>query len=291
MSRVGEMKHNNKSTLITLCGVIILNLFMAGCIGGSRGYVRFDELKYPASMSSFLYGPNDEILTKDRDLIVVKRFRFEVYYTAIFYSLLPPSHTHDVGDQINTEIVNGGGDGVVNVKISSNPGITAYLHPLTLVPFWPSYTTVVVEGDIVKFEPTASQVALKTSAFDITDDILIIETTDESATLRLNEQCHVISTIDTLFAEDAVFRWKPNAQSWKTMRPADRDGWDREETMQDHVKMAARTRGANVAQILYVTLDHNEVRARTKQAVAESSYSGNVALDIRYWSCPKNHLK
>jgi hypothetical protein len=285
------MNRNNKCTPAVFCCITVLILTVAGCYGGSRGIVRFNELDYPASMSPFLYGPNNEILAKDRELMVIKHFRLEVYYMAIFYSLVSPLHIRDVGKLINTEVENCGGDGVVDVKISANTGPTTYMHPLTLLPFWPSYTTVVVEGDIVKHEPSHLLNSPKTEAIDIGGDVLIMEPADQTATVRLKEQCHVIGKIDTLFAEDYYLPWVSSGRSWKAMRPVDRDDAEEKVTMQARVKIAAREQGANVAQIIYILFDQNEVKAKyIKSAPGEPLFTRGegigVALDIRYWSCP-----
>ena len=57
-------------------------------------------------------------------------------------------------------------------------------------------------------------------------------------------------------------------------------------TMQDRVKIEARERGADVAQILYITRDQKEVQAREDAAIVEPPFVSNTVLDIRYWSCP-----
>jgi hypothetical protein len=202
-------------------------------------------------------------------------------------------HTKDVGQRINAEVENCGGDGIVNVKISSNTGFTTYMHPLTLLPLWPSYTTVVVEGDVVKYEPSTSQNAPKTEAFGISDDVLILDATDETATVRLNDQCRVSGKIDTLFSDNFFWPWVSSRLSWKTMRSAYRNDPEEKMTILDRIKIAARERGSNVAQILYVTFDLNEVEIKYKDAKAAMAEPGlirseavDAALDIRYWSCP-----
>ncbi len=312
------------ATAALCCGIIII-LSMTGCYGGARGIVRFNELDYPASMSPYLYGPNNEILVKDRDLSVIKPFRLEVIYTAIFYSLVSLAPDKDVGEQINASVDSCGGDGVVNVKIRSKPGLTNYMHPLTLLPFWPSYTTVVVEGYIVKYEPSVAKNASKMTAFVTSGDVLIIEPANEDATVPLHARCQVINRVDTLFAADYFDHWVSNNGSWRTVYSADSNDSEKKITMQDHLKMLARRTGADVIQILYVTSDGNEVRAKYKKAKPDSagtqdftkyihsalgtkqsdslsvsngvtktepeSVHGDVvgvALDVRYWSCPAN---
>jgi hypothetical protein len=294
MKKQRATTQNNKYTMAALCCVLVLML--TGCFGGSRGLVRFNELNYPASMSSYLYGPNDDILAVDRDLIVIKRLRVEVNYPAIFYSLAPPMHARDVGKQINSEVGNCGGEGIVNVKISSHTGYTTHMHPLTLLPFWPSFTKVVVEGDIVKYEPSLPRTGNKSDAFDITNDVLIVETKDETATVRLNEQCHSIGKIDTLFAEEFYSQWVSNGRSWMTMYSIDVDESAKRITMQHRVKIEARQKEANVAQILFVTFDQPEVKTNYENAKATKSEPGFIrgeaigaALALRYWSCPTNH--
>jgi hypothetical protein len=81
--------------------------------------MKFDELRYPASMSSYLYGPNNELLAKDRELRVINRFSGEYDYWGTFYSLMPLTGTKDIGEEINKAIEEAGGEGIVNVKVMS----------------------------------------------------------------------------------------------------------------------------------------------------------------------------
>ncbi len=127
---------------------------LTGCFfdfAGSRGQIEFGNLVYPASLSAYLYGPDNQILEKDKTLRVVKRLHFRKNCWNIAYALIDISDNSDVVEAMNKEIADSGGDGIVNVEVSAQDGITNSIPVLNLLPFWPTYTSVEVEGDIVQY--------------------------------------------------------------------------------------------------------------------------------------------
>ena len=140
--------------IFTTTVIIMSSYIMTGCvadIAGSRGQIEFYDLIYSASMSAYLYGPDNEILTKDKELRVLKRLHFSKNSWSIFYTIVQISDNSDVVEEMNKEIAESGGDGILNVEISSQDGITNSILLLNLLPFWPTYSKVTVEGDIVKY--------------------------------------------------------------------------------------------------------------------------------------------
>jgi hypothetical protein len=131
---------------------MVVSFIITGCFAaGSRGKITFDDLKYPASMSAHLYGPDNEILTKDKELQVIKRYYYKKNSWNIFYTLISFSNNSDVTKDINRAIHESGGDGIVNVEVSAKDGITNTIILFNLLPFWPTYSTITLEGDIIKF--------------------------------------------------------------------------------------------------------------------------------------------
>ena len=138
-----------------MLGLAALLLLQDGCVSFSKGRLTFNELAYPGSMSPCLYGPNAEVLAKDHGLKFIKTFSNTKDCWNLFYSLLSLGEckaTESVALEINKEIRSSGGDGIVNVTVTAWPDAISYWHPLTILPFWPACTHVLVTGDIVKFD-------------------------------------------------------------------------------------------------------------------------------------------
>jgi hypothetical protein len=137
----------------SIATIATFSLAMSGCLGfaGSRGQINFDNLKYPASMSAYLYGPDNGILTKDKELKVTKKLHLRKNSWNIFYTIIEISNNGDVVEEMNKEIAGSGGDGIVNVAVSSQDGITNSIPLLNLLPFWPTYSRITIKGDIVKY--------------------------------------------------------------------------------------------------------------------------------------------
>ncbi len=132
--------------------VIALALCGAGCgMGFSGGSIRFDDLKYPASMSGSLYGPNGEVTNTENGLKEIDGFYYSREYWSMFYSLVPLSGTNDIVEQMNMKIEKAGGDGMINVKVISDYSKLTSIWPLNLLPIWPGCSEVQVRGTIVKY--------------------------------------------------------------------------------------------------------------------------------------------
>jgi hypothetical protein len=135
-------------------------LLLSGCYGGARGQVRFDALQHPASMSPWLHGPDGQRVGVGGKLRPVGRFSTSANVFSILYSSVPLSGPFEVGAQMNEAIVAARADGIVNVTVTASVGALSALVPLTLLPFWPGNTAVVVEGDLVQYDPTVPDAPL-----------------------------------------------------------------------------------------------------------------------------------
>ena len=131
--------------------LIFLSLCPAGC-SGSRGYLKFEKLEYPVSMSSRIYDQQGRILSGGKDLAIVKKkFFIERTYWGIFYSLIPLTGPgKEIGDDLNEIIRRYRGNALVNVRISSRSCYLNYFIPLSILPFWPGCSVISISGDVAK---------------------------------------------------------------------------------------------------------------------------------------------
>jgi hypothetical protein len=131
---------------------MMTSIFGAGCgIGISGGRLNYDDLKYPASMSSSLYGPNGEVVQQGGRLKAVKAFEYTKYYWSTLYSIIPLSGSSDIVEQMDKEIEEAGGDGIINVSVSSDYSKLTSVFPLNILPIWPGCSEIRVRGTIVRF--------------------------------------------------------------------------------------------------------------------------------------------
>jgi hypothetical protein len=119
-----------------------------GCAGG-RGDVRFDSLRYPVSMSGYVYGPKNRALSP-RSLEVVSEFEHEGRLWGVLFSWLPVSGDLDLSDEINNDVEAAGGEGVINLSVKSEGCVLNYIPGLSLIPMWPGCADVTVAGQVVK---------------------------------------------------------------------------------------------------------------------------------------------
>jgi len=133
--------------------VLLLAFFVAplvGCAGG-RGDVRFDALRYPASMSGYLHDAKGRAVSP-KSLAVVGEFKEETRLWGTGFSWVPVTGAVDVSDSMNREIAAAGGEGMINVKVVSEGCMLNYVPVVSLLPMWPGCADVTVEGQIVKQE-------------------------------------------------------------------------------------------------------------------------------------------
>jgi hypothetical protein len=129
----------------------MLSILGIGCgIGISGGRINFDDLKYPASMSSSLYGPDGEVMQQGSRLKAVKAFEYTKYYWSTFYSIIPLSGSRDIVEQMNNEIKDAGGDGMTTVSITSDYSKLTSVILLNMLPIWPGCSEIRITGTIVK---------------------------------------------------------------------------------------------------------------------------------------------
>lgn len=134
------------------CIFLLLTIF--GC-AGANGNIRLGNLKYPASMSAYLYGPNKEIVVKGKELKVVSNFLYEKSIWGIMYTAIPLTGDLDdvLTNEMNEAVINADGDGIINVAVTAqeNCGISR-IPVINWLPIWPGRVDITVNGEIVKIQ-------------------------------------------------------------------------------------------------------------------------------------------
>ena len=131
-------------------------MILAGCAAllvqcaGGRANLKFDDLKYPCSSSPFLYGPNDEILAKGKDLDVAAKFAYQKKFWGIGWSLIKLSKENELVSKMNADMESYKADGMINLTIKAEQNGINHIPVFNLLPIWPGATLVTVEGEIVR---------------------------------------------------------------------------------------------------------------------------------------------
>jgi hypothetical protein len=129
----------------------MVTLIVSGCgVSGCR--IDFDELKYPASMSGYLYGPTGESIGHATGLTPVQDFEHTANLCSIFYFIVPLTRSSDIIELMNKKIESAGGDGMTDVSVRSDYSKLTSVVPLNLLPIWPGCSKVTVKGTIVRLE-------------------------------------------------------------------------------------------------------------------------------------------
>lgn len=148
------MRNQLFERLFCSIGPALALAFVLGC-AGSRGDVRFDSLAYPTSMSGYVYGPSGRALSP-KSLDVVAEFEHEARMWGMLFSWIPLNGKLDLSEEINRDVEQAGGTGVVNLSVTSKGCPTNYVPALSLIPVWPGCADITVAGQIVKPKTSAS---------------------------------------------------------------------------------------------------------------------------------------
>lgn len=131
---------------------IIILLFILpwfGCAGSSVK-MPLAGVRYPVSLSGYLFGPRKEILGKGQRLQVVREFNYTKSFWGIGYTLISLSDETDFDRFLNRKIEEAEGDGVINLKLSSSGCYINSTPCLNILPMWPGCTRVKIQGEIVR---------------------------------------------------------------------------------------------------------------------------------------------
>lgn len=133
---------------------LLAALVCSACSGSSHLF-HMAELRYPASMSGYLYGPGDRLLSKD-DLEVVADLKEKVRVWGIFWTkteMNGESAEAELTEAINRAIEKSGGEAVMNLQFTSDACGISLTPVLSMLPFWPGCTVVGATGRIVRRAP------------------------------------------------------------------------------------------------------------------------------------------
>jgi len=148
------MKAKSLNTLILFFVTVILTMQNTGCIS-TKGTIGFDGLKYPASMSAFLYDENYNTVMKGRDLETLHSFKYKTTYWSLGYGLIPLNPDDRISDTLNQMVDQFGGDGIINLAVSIEHGdinkvVSFLMYVPGYMPVFPSGAKITVTGEIVK---------------------------------------------------------------------------------------------------------------------------------------------
>ena len=131
---------------------ILLIVITTFACAGSRGSIKFDNLKHPASMSAFLEDKEGKLLAKDYELKVVKEFSHTDRHWGIFFSLIPLSGTDVFIYEINKSVEEENAYGLINLSLTADTCAINDMPILDFFPLWPGCTNLTLKGEIVKIE-------------------------------------------------------------------------------------------------------------------------------------------
>jgi len=137
--------------------VLLGGLLLSGCIG-SRQDIRFSSAQVPLSLSGQLLDTKGTAVSGD-ELEVVGRLGASRRGWSIFWTFLPLRRI-DFSREVNAQVATAGGEGVINLLITSEDGCTRSLNQApfaALLPIFPGCTDVTISGDIVRRRQEAPQ--------------------------------------------------------------------------------------------------------------------------------------
>lgn len=131
-----------------LLAAAAIALAASGC-AGARTSVVADSALYPISMSRAVRDADGNIVPEGH-LEKVGRFHDESLAWGLVYSAVPLTPRKDISGAVNEQMGATKGEAVVNVTIGAKNCVLNMIWPLTILPFWPGCTKIIVDGDIVR---------------------------------------------------------------------------------------------------------------------------------------------
>ncbi|MBX7082688.1 MAG: hypothetical protein K1X88_26010 [Nannocystaceae bacterium] len=137
-----------KTLILTALAAIALS---SGCAGG-RSNLRFDDTRYPVSLSPTVLGSDGMVLVPARREIVGK-LEIETKVYGLLWAAVPLTPNKNLSDQVNDQIERAGGQAVVNLRVTSRQCGLNSAWVLSTVPLWPGCSRVFVQGEIIRERP------------------------------------------------------------------------------------------------------------------------------------------
>lgn len=129
---------------------------VGGCAGG-RSNLRFDDTRYPVSLSPTVLG-SDGVVLLPAGREVVGKLEIETKVYGLLWAAVPLTPNKDLSTQVNEQIEQAGGQAVVNLRVTSRQCGLNSAWVLSTVPLWPGCSKVFVQGDIIRERAPAAAV-------------------------------------------------------------------------------------------------------------------------------------
>jgi hypothetical protein len=130
----------------------LLAILACSACAGARSSMVAPEARYPVSMSPGMRGPDGRLLRGD-EMQTVGHFHDERRAWGLLYSAIKLTPHLDESGPINAQVASTGGDAIVRLQVDSRPCVLDYAFIFTLLPIWPGCANVVVDGDIIRYQP------------------------------------------------------------------------------------------------------------------------------------------
>ncbi|MCB0221238.1 MAG: hypothetical protein KDH09_16180 [Chrysiogenetes bacterium] len=141
----------NRHNVILLATLALAALTGTGC-SGSKYSMRLQSLRYPASMSGYLYD-EDERMLSEKDMEVIGEFNEKTRLWAMAWGLATlngESSDQELAELINAAVEKRGGEGVIDLGFSSETCGINFAPAISILPLWPGCTSIQASGTIVR---------------------------------------------------------------------------------------------------------------------------------------------
>jgi hypothetical protein len=131
--------------------LILLTLTLEAC-AGARANLVAPSARYPISISNGMRA-NDGHLMVRKEMKIVGHFHDERRAWGLLYSFVPLTPHLDESEEFNRQVAAAGGDAIVRLTTDSRACALDYFVILNFLPFWPGCANIVLDGDIISYEP------------------------------------------------------------------------------------------------------------------------------------------
>jgi hypothetical protein len=146
---------------VSIAVILLFSLIqMQGC-SSSKGVIKFTSLKYPASMSAFLYDQNRHIVMKGMELDSLTSFKYTKTFWHLAYGLIPLTKGESISNDLNAIVEKYKGDGIINLSITIEQGAvnkvySFFMYLPSYIPILPSSANITISGEVVKLSNPVS---------------------------------------------------------------------------------------------------------------------------------------
>jgi hypothetical protein len=137
--------------------LFVATIAAGGCAGG-RSNLRFEDTRYPISLSPTVLGSDGGLLLPAQREVVGK-LEIETKVYGVMWAAVPLTPNKDLSAKVNDAVARAGGQAVVNLRVTSRQCGLNHAWVISTVPLWPGCSHVFVQGDIIREQarqPTAA---------------------------------------------------------------------------------------------------------------------------------------